>query len=292
MTQPGGPNELETAILAVYRGPLDEFVSRRDALVKQLRATKQRDAADRVKALRKPSRIAWVLDSVVHEDPASVEQLAAAIKEAQTGADLRTALDTMKAAVRGVAAVGARVALRAGQPIEPNVVVTALYAIIGDASAFADLRAGLLVEVPEAGGLDMLAAAALDRTDKTTSPSPAPPPQETGKPDARAEAAQQETEAAKQNAELAKAARAELRRAEASFATASERSEHAERAVLKAQEKLDDAERALRHAQSEAESRRADLERARNSAATAAAELRDAEQAVATSRARVVETEG
>ena len=72
MTQPPEPSELETALLAVYRGPLEEFVSRRDALAKQLRAAKRREDADRVKALRKPSRTAWVLDAIVHEDPASI----------------------------------------------------------------------------------------------------------------------------------------------------------------------------------------------------------------------------
>jgi hypothetical protein len=284
MTQPAPPTDLETAILAVYRGPLEDFVSRRDGLVKQLRATKNREAADRVKALRKPSRMAWVLDSVVHEDPASIEQLAAAIKDAQTGADLRAALESVKAAVRGVAAVGARVAVRAGQPIEPNAVVAAMHAVIGDASAFAVLRAGQLVEVPEAGGLDMLAATVLNQPDKTPSPSPAPPAPQVAKADPPAEVA-------KQNAELAKAARAELRRAELSLAEVRERSERAARAVLNAQERLDAAERALALTQSEAQARRADLERAQNDARSAAAALKGAEQDVAAVRARSVETE-
>jgi hypothetical protein len=268
MTQPVIPNELATAILAVYRGPLEEFVSRRDALVKQLRATKQREAADRVKALRKPSRMAWVLDSVVHEDPASIEQLAAAIKEAQTGADLRTAFETVKAAIRDVAAVGARVAVRAGQPIEPNALISALHAVIGDATAFADLRAGRLVEVPEAGGLDMLVATTVrDRPAKTTSPPPTPPDRGAAKTEAHAN----------------------LRRAEASLAEVSERSEHAAQSVLNAQKSLDAAERALLHAQSEAQARRADLERVQNDAEAAAAALQDAEQAVVAARARVAD---
>jgi hypothetical protein len=285
MTQPVIPNELETAIVAVYRGPLEEFISRRDALVKQLRAAKQRDAADRVRALRKPSRMAWVLDSVVHEDPASIEQLAVAIKESQTGADVRAALENVKAAVRGVAAVGARVAVRAGQPIEPNAVIAAMHAVIGNASAFAALRAGLLVEVPEAGGLDLLAATTVrDQPDKTPSPALAPLDRKAAKSDPRAEAA-------KQDAELAKSARADLRRAEVSLAEASERSAHAVQSVLKAQERLDAAERALVHAQSEANARRADLERARNDAEVAAARMQDAERAVGAARARVVETD-
>ncbi|HEY9226998.1 MAG TPA: hypothetical protein VIP11_10145, partial [Gemmatimonadaceae bacterium] len=156
MTQPPTSIELETAILQVYRGPLDEFVSRRDALVKQLRAAKRREDADRVKLLRKPSRMAWVLDSVIHEDSAPIEQLVAAINAAQSGTDLRVALETVKAAVRDVAAAGARVAIRAGQPIEANAIATAVHAVIGDTKAFAELRAGLLVDVPEGGGLDML----------------------------------------------------------------------------------------------------------------------------------------
>ena len=42
MTQPDESSELETAILAVYQGSLEEFVSRRDALAKQLRAAAAR----------------------------------------------------------------------------------------------------------------------------------------------------------------------------------------------------------------------------------------------------------
>jgi hypothetical protein len=282
MTPPVVTNELETAILDMYRGPLDGFVGRRDALVKQLRATKQREAADRVKALRKPSRMAWVLDSVVHEDPASIDRLAAAIEQAQTGADLRAALESVKAAVRDVAAIGARVAVRAGQPIEPSAVITALQAVIGDAGAFADLRGGQLVEVPEGGGLDMLAAMVQVQPAKATSSSPEPPrpgaaPSEA--PPARA----------KQDAELAKAARAALQRAEVSLAEVSKASQRAAQSVVDAREKLAAAERALLSAQSEAEVRRAALERLRNDAETAAAAVHDAEQALAAARARVAE---
>jgi hypothetical protein len=46
-------------------------------------------------------------------------------------------LETVKAAVRDVAAAGARVAIRARHPIEANAIATAVHAVIGDASAFA-----------------------------------------------------------------------------------------------------------------------------------------------------------
>jgi hypothetical protein len=292
MPEPVIPNELETDILAVYRGPLEEFVSRRDALVKQLRGAKQRESADHVKTLRKPSRMAWILDNIVHEDSASIEQLAAAINEAQSGPDLRTALETVKAVVRDVATVGARVALRAQQPVELNAIIMAVHAVIGDASAFADWRAGRLVEVPDAGGLDMLTAfTAREQSHRAPSSSIAPPSRQAPKTEPRPETAVQNdalAKAARADA-LAKTARADLRHAEMSLAKVRERSEHAAGSVLKGEERLDVAERTLLHAQAEAQARRADLERARRDAEAEAAAVQDAERAVAAARARLVE---
>ena len=285
MTQPLTPIEIEAAIVAVYRGPLDEFVSRRDALVKQLRADKRRDDADRAKLLRKPSRMAWVLDTLVHQESASIEQLAAAISAAQTTTNLRTALESVKAAVRDVAAAAARVAIRAGHPIEANAIATAVHAVIGDASAFAELRAGRLVDVPEAGGLDMLTA--IQVIAPAATPSSSPPPSREPVNVAPSE------ESAKQDAELARAARAELHRAETSLADLRERSEQAEQSVRDAQKQLDAAERELLNAQAGVQARRADVERARQNAAVAASAMRDAERAVTAAHARVVDsTEG
>ena len=278
MTQSTESNELETALLAVYRGPLEEFVSRRDALVKQLRAAKRREDADRVKALRKPSRTAWVLDNVVYEDPASIEQLAAAISAAQTvrsGADLRLALETVRAAVRAVSAAGARVAIRAGQPIDANALAAAVHAVIGETSAFAELRAGRLVDVPDGGGLDILTAIT------TIDPSPPPIAPPTAEPTREEPSAQP----APQSAEVAIAARAELRRAETSLAEARERSDRAEQSIRNAQAKLDAAEAALLHAEADAQARRADVARARRDAEAAATHVRESERAVAAARA-------
>ena len=96
MTQPPIETDLATEIVAVYRAPLEDFISRRDALAKQLRAEKRRDDAALVKALRKPSRIAWALDGVVHEDPVSIEHLAVAIREAQAAPIFRTGLERVR----------------------------------------------------------------------------------------------------------------------------------------------------------------------------------------------------
>ena len=300
MAQPLDPTELETALLAVYHGPFDEFISRRDALAKQLRAAKRREDADRVKALRKPSRTAWVLDTVVHEDPAVIEQLVKAINAAQTvqsGADLRAAVETIRTAIRAVAAVGARVAIRAGQPIDANALVTALHAVIGETKAFNDLRAGRLIDVPDGGGLDILAA-----LPSLTLPAPPPstaslsPPQKLApsKQTPAPAAAEAATQAAARQAELAiaaEAARAGLRRAETMLAEVREQAERVERVMRDAQTQLDAAEQALSRAEAEARARRADVERARRDADAAAERVRDAERAVAGARARIVDSD-
>jgi hypothetical protein len=281
MTQPLSPIQLETAIVAVYHGPLDEFVSRRNALVKQLRAAKRREDADRAMSLRKPSRMAWVLDSVVSEDGASIEQLVAAISEAPRGHDLRTVMETVKAAVRAVAAAGARVAIRAGQPIEANAIAAAVHAVIGDANAFGELRAGRLVEVPEGGGLDMLTV--MPVLAPIAAPSSSLPPSHES-----ARAAPQ-AQPPKQDTELARAAREALRRAEGSLADVRERSEHAAQSVRDAQDRLAVAERGLLNAQAEAQVRRAEVEHALRDAEGAASAVRDAERAVSAARERVVD---
>jgi septal ring factor EnvC (AmiA/AmiB activator) len=277
MTESSDSTDVENALVAVYHGPLEEFISRRDALAKQLRAAKRREDADRVKALRKPSRTAWVLDNIVHEEPASLDQLADAITAAgtvQSGAELRSAMETVRTAVRAVAAAGARVAIRAEHPIDASQLVIAVNAVIGDANAFRELRAGRLVEVPDAGGLDMLTAL------PTIAPPPpsaapaarplppvTPPPPADEPPNAAPSAADLAREA-----ELAKA-RADLTRAESSLADARGHSERVAHALREAEAKLAVTERAL--------------EQVRDDAAEAAARVQEAEGMVAAARARL-----
>jgi hypothetical protein len=266
--------ELETAILTVYGGPLEEFISRRDALAKQLRSSKRREAADQVKALRKPSRTAWALNSIVFEDATPIEQLTAAVTAAREasggGGDLRAALENVRSAVRDVAAAAARAAMRAGQPIDSTALVSAVNALIGDANAFDNLRAGRLVEIPEAGGLDFLSAVA------SAAPTALPKVVQSAPP---------ESESA--NARANRQAHADLQRAEASFSDARERAEAADRAVLEAQTKLDAAEEQVQRAKQESTMRRAELERTRKLAESAGSQLKLAERALEDSRTKV-----
>ena len=301
MTDPNDSTELDTAIAGVYHGPLEEFIARRDALARQLRAAKRREDADRVKALRKPSRTAWALDNIVHEDPEAIEQLVTAISEAQSGSDVRTAVETVRGAIRNVAAAGARAAIRAGHPIEATVLTTALHALIGDSGAFAELRAGRLVEVPEGGGLDILYATALaapakplgttvragSESPKVEAPEVEPALVEPPKPDPRTERARAAEEKKRRERELA--AKADLERAEAALREARDHSTHADRLARDAQKNVDAAEEAVLRAQTELDARRGELEQARRTAEAAAAQLRESEHEVAAARARVLD---
>jgi hypothetical protein len=291
VTEPSNENDLATEIVAVYRAPLEEFISRRDALAKQLRADKRKDDAALVKALRKPSRIAWTLDGVVREDPASIEKLAAAIGEAQTGDDLRAALEGVKDAVRGVAAAASRVAMRAEHPVEPNALAGAMHAIIGDATAFADFRAGRLVEVPEGGGLDLLVALTARPSLASTS---ATPRHETAKAAPKSDSPKVETaksEPAKPDPRIALAAsaRAELRRAEALHSEATQQSKRASESLDDATAKHDAAERALANARAELEAKSEEVERRRRQVESTTAKLEGAQRAVDDARKRVAE---
>lgn len=85
----------------VYGGTLEEFVRRRDTLTKELRSAGERDAANVVKALRKPSRTAWALDQgaiTAHDTLDALVTAVAETVEAQTrSGDVRAAAWTLRA---------------------------------------------------------------------------------------------------------------------------------------------------------------------------------------------------
>lgn len=58
----------------LYGLTLPEFTPARDSLVKELRTT-DRELSDRIKALKKPSTSAWVVNLLVRRDPDQVDQV-------------------------------------------------------------------------------------------------------------------------------------------------------------------------------------------------------------------------
>src|SRR6185436_10373349 len=134
----------------------------RDALSKELRAAGDKESAATVKSLRKPSRIAWALDVAALDKFHAIETLVAAVDETlhahSTGGEVWTAIGNMRSAVRDFADKAAQVAAQAGHRIEPNDLSNALFAVIGKPDSFRQLRRGHLADVPEGGGLDLLAS--------------------------------------------------------------------------------------------------------------------------------------
>ena len=94
----------------LYGLALDRFIPERGALVKQLRANKEREEAARVAALRKPSVAAWAVNQLVRTQQAAVKELFDAgdeLRDAQSdllsgegdGRALRAAGDRERSAV-------------------------------------------------------------------------------------------------------------------------------------------------------------------------------------------------
>ena len=66
---------LDDRIDELYAGPMDEFIAQRDAIVKELKAAKDKDAAAAVKALRKPTAAAWAVNQLAHTATRDVAKL-------------------------------------------------------------------------------------------------------------------------------------------------------------------------------------------------------------------------
>lgn len=278
--------ELDQLVASLYSAPLAEFVGRRNDLAKELRTGGNRDAAARVKALRKPSRPAWVLNQAVQTAPDTVEQLADAVTEVLTtqtkGGDLRGALDGLRTAASNMATAAAEAAAAADIRLDRSTLTQALLSVTADAASLNDLRAGRLEAIPPASALDLAAnlpTSAPPPTPRAPAASAKPAPSGSVQPPAtrpdagttgaepavatvdsqairRAEAALQEAEAAAQTTrETLAEAEAAVREATTAAEAAAAKRRQAELELQEAQLILKDAQRrakAARNADREA----------------------------------------
>jgi hypothetical protein len=261
--------DLDGAIAGVYGGPLETFVQRRDALAKELRAAGRKDDAAAAKGLRKPSRMAWALDVTALAAKDAIGELDAAVAamlEAHAaGGDARGAIAALRSTVREFAARAARTAEEAGHRVQEAALANAVLAVLGKADALSALRRGCLIDVPEAGGLDLLASLPAP----TAVPRPEPAPHERTAPSPSRRTAIEST------------AREAVRQARLALADASERSEEARRALREVEAGLETAEEDLRQAEAEVRALRGDRDRAQIEVEAASARQREAGIAVA-----------
>lgn len=150
----------------LYALSLPEFTPARDAKSKEHKGT---DLAKQLKALKKPSLAAWVVNLLVRADAEQVEQVlqvGAALREAQesmSGDDLRQLTRQRRQLTAAVTTQARRLAREAGQKVTESVadqVEATLTAAMVDEDAGRAVRSGLLVAALSPNGVD---AVSLDK---------------------------------------------------------------------------------------------------------------------------------
>jgi DNA-binding CsgD family transcriptional regulator len=149
---------------ALYGESLSAFTRARDDRAKALKP-EDRELSEQVKALRKPSLAAWVLNLLVRREPDQVAQLVnvgAALRDAAASLDaaqLRTLTAQRRQLTAAVTTVSRRHALSEGQKVTESVaseIEETLTAAMVDGGAAEALQSGLLVRPFSTTGIDEL----------------------------------------------------------------------------------------------------------------------------------------
>jgi len=145
----------------LFGGDLSDFVARRDALSKQLKKDGDKDAAAALKALRKPSTVAWAVNQVARQRTDDIDALlaaGAAVRDAQVKAvrgqgdgGLRTTTAQWRTHIHGLADAVARAI---GEQYRDDAAAT-FQAASGDDELAALLRAGRLMAVASPSGFGL-----------------------------------------------------------------------------------------------------------------------------------------
>ena len=280
----GKTDSLEQVADELYGLAPGEFTEARDALVKRLRADKERELANQVKGLRRPTVAAWALNQLVRNRRKDVEALLAAgeeLREAQeqlVGGGDRSAFQRAAAKerelvaklARDAASLAAEAGVGSSQGLEEKLIST-LHAAALDEETAAELGAGRVLRERQAvagfgGGFDVAPAPSKPVPKRAKQ---AKPPKEDAAKKERAAAAE-----AKAREELS-AARLEERKAgrerdtaAKAAARAAERARKAEERAAETARRLDEAREELEEAQDQ---ERAATERHESAVAAVAA---------------------
>jgi hypothetical protein len=260
--------ELDSEIDRLYGLPLDEFVRQRDELAKRLRRDGERETAEQVKRLRKPSAGAWALNQAVRrrrketeELLAAGERLRAAHEALLSGGDpaaLREAMQEERALASALADCAEAIASETGKsgPALRERVRSTLHAATVDEEAREELVTGRFLREREAVGLGPFGAGAAD--------APAPRRERSARaPKGKRSAAGRDAAAEREEA-AARERRERLAEAEQALDEAQDALDEAETSHSAAAGDLDTAREALRDAESaerEARARARELRR-------------------------------
>lgn len=263
--------DLDAIADALYRLVPAEFVAARDAKAAEVRTAGDRAGATEIKALRRPTQGAWMVNWLAREragDLGRLLELGAALRVAQdrmAGDELRTLSRQRHAVVAALAADARRAAADVGLPAgdaATREVEETLNAALADDRAAAAVRAGHLSTALDYSGFGEESRAAAATSDRR------PPPREEQKHRASTEQREHEKDRRRRLEEAEAAVAAAQAEAVEAHRTAEDRA----RQVEEARERLDQ----LRHAIHDLEAR---LDGVRREEDDAAAHLRGAQQA-------------
>jgi hypothetical protein len=223
----------------LYGLPLDEFTKTRDELAKELRNAGKKEAADEVKALRKPTVSAWMINQLARRHPQEMKALVKAgddLRKAQRGAvsgrdpeQLREATRSHRDRLDDLTSF-ARHELDAGGQTLQRVAQTLRAASIDKQASKALLAGTLATDVEQAGFGPLLSEVPLPARSR---PGPAKSKPARAKPKPRKAPDRSREQAAKlrrQLQEARKGAREERRRADAAAREAERAKKNAEKA--------------------------------------------------------------
>lgn len=259
----------------LYTLPLREFIAARDRLATKLAAAKQRDRAREVKALRRPTVAAWVVNQLAHRHDTALGRLVdagEALRRAQRRAvrggsadDLRTAAIRRQDALRHLRSLAGPILQEAGSVAHLDDVLATLEAASVDPAAAKAVTAGRLsrelLRPVTFGDVAPLRLVVSRRAAPQTRPAPEP---ETPRTLARTQSRQRARDLAAEAKRLAHAAaRSEQAAARTARRTATlerVRRDH-QRRRDHLRDELEAAERRLRDAEAELDRARADESR-------------------------------
>ncbi|MEA2333188.1 MAG: hypothetical protein QOH58_3326 [Thermoleophilaceae bacterium] len=272
---------LEREIDRLYGLPLDEFVRGRDELAKRLAQSGDREAAARVKALRKPTVGAWALNQAVRRRRAETdallatgERLRGAHQDLLSGGDpavLRELMEEERSLTTALADCAEAIASETGKsgPALRDRVRATLHSAAVDEEAREELAHGRFVREREAVGLGPLMAAGPAPAGRSRAAPPRPQrASKRARPDAAAPPPEPPT-APPPDERIAEAervldeARAALTEAESSHAAALSVAESAREALGQAEEAEREARRVVRERWREVAKHERKLERLR-----------------------------
>ncbi|MEU2271706.1 hypothetical protein ABZ568_35845 [Streptomyces olindensis] len=279
--------DLDAVADELYALRPEDFTAARASAVAAARTAGDRELAERIGALRKPSLAAWAGNLLVRSRPGEVEpllRLGEGLRRAHQdldGTQLRELSRRQHALIRALSAQARQLAKEAGHPIGESVqreVETTLHAVLADPDAAQAWASGRLTK-PLSATVGFPAAAEGARPQRPT------PPEAPARPDRKADEQRRRRLAeARRDAEEAER---ELRTRKDEAAAAGQAAEEAKRQVERLQRRVDELTGELERTRGEHQQARFAERSARERAREADRRLREADRRATTAAARL-----